>query len=103
MTAATVLYGVGYAVWLLVAPTPAPVQYTAHQGDGPAVLTYDPARGWVGSEACPWGCYSQAGQEHWLLRGQFAVSTLADLGVTIRRDGVPIVQCYRLFTQPVCE
>ena len=91
------LFNAALALHLLAPPSAMPVQYTATSPQVAGSLTFDPARGWVGTDQCPWGCYVAAGVPVWLLRGEVDVEALASLQVTIRRDGVPVVDCFRFF------
>lgn len=85
------------AVSLLAPAVDHPVEYTATNPAG-AVLVYSPDVGtWVGRDACPWGCYNEADKPVQLLQGEISLQTLADLQVTIRRDGVPVVSFWHFF------
>lgn len=85
------------AVTLLAPPVDHPVEYTATDPNG-AVLVYSPDVGtWVGRDACPYGCYNEADKPVQLLVGEVDLQTLAQLQVTVRRDGVPVVSFWQFF------
>lgn len=91
------------ALHLLAPPSAMPVQYTATSPVVAGALAFDPARGWVGADQCLWGCYVPSGVTVQLLQGEVDVEALAGLEVTIRRDGVPVVDCFRFYGGvPVC-
>lgn len=97
------IFTAALALHLLAPPSAMPVQYTATSPVLPYTLTFDPARGWVGTDQCPWGCYVAADVPVQLLQGEVDVEALASLDVTIRRDGVPVVDCFRFYGGvPVC-
>lgn len=92
-----VLLSAVLAVSLLAPPVDHPVEYTATDPNG-AVLVYSPDVGtWVGRDACPYGCYNQADKPVQLLVGEVDLQTLAQLQVTVRRDGVPVVSFWTFF------
>jgi len=92
-----VLLSAVLAVTLLAPPVDHPVEYTATNPDG-ALIVYSPELGgWVGRDACPYGCYNAADKPVYLLAGEVDLSTLADWQVTIRRDGVPVASFWRFF------
>lgn len=91
-----VLLSILYAVTLIAPPVDHPVEYTATNPAG-ATIVYSPERGWVGRDACPWGCYVQADVPVQLLGGELDLQALADLQVTVRRDGVPVVSFWHFF------
>lgn len=92
-----VLLSFALAVTLLAPPVDHPVEYTATDPNG-AVLVYSPDVGtWVGRDACPYGCYNQADKPVQLLVGEVDLATLAQLQVTVRRDGVPVVSFWQFF------
>ncbi len=85
------------AVTLLAPPVDHPVEYTATDPNG-AVLVYSPDVGtWVGRDACPYGCYNEADKPVQLLVGEVDLQTLAQLQITVRRDGVPVVSFWQFF------
>ena len=85
------------AVTLLAPPVDHPVEYTATDPNG-AVLVYSPDVGtWVGRDACHYGCYNEADKPVQLLVGEVDLQTLAQLQVTVRRDGVPVVSFWQFF------
>lgn len=84
------------AVTLVAAPVNHPVEYTATDPNGTTIV-YSPEKGWVGRDACPYGCYNEADKPVRLLQGEVDLSTLADWQVVIRRDGVPVVSFWRFF------
>lgn len=97
------LFNAALALHLLAPPSAMPVQYTATSPVVAGTLTFDPAHGWVPTEQCPWGCYVAAGVPVRLLQGELDVEALASLEVTVRRDGVPVVDCFRFYGGvPVC-
>lgn len=97
------IFTTALALHLLAPPSAMPVQYTATSPQVPHALAFDAARGWVGADQCFWGCYVAAGVPVQLLQGEVDVEALASLEVTIRRDGVPVVDCFRFFGGvPVC-
>lgn len=92
-----VLLSAVLAVSLLAPPVDHPVEYTATDPNG-AVLVYSPDVGtWVGRDACPYGCYNEADKPVQLLVGEVDLATLAQLQVTVRRDGVPVVSFWTFF------
>lgn len=98
------IFTAALALHLLAPPSAMPVQYTATSPQVAGSLTFAPARGtWVSTSECFWGCYVAAGVPVQLLQGEVDVEALASLEVTIRRDGVPVVDCFRFYGGvPVC-
>jgi len=85
------------AVTLQAPPVDHPVEYTATAPNG-ALIVYSPELGgWVGRDACPWGCYNEADKPVQLLVGEVDLQTLATWQVTIRRDGEPVVSFWTFF------
>lgn len=91
-----VLLNLLMAVTLWAPPIDHPVEYTATDPNGTTIV-YSPEGGWVGRDACPWGCYVQADVPVQLLQGEVDLATLASWGVTIRRDGKPVVSFWHFF------
>lgn len=92
-----VLLSTMMAVSLLAPPVDHPVEYTATNPAG-ALIVYSPeAGGWVGRDACPYGCYNEADKPVQLLVGEVDLATLAAWEVTIRRDGEPVASFWTFF------
>ncbi|CAN7475701.1 hypothetical protein LJR118_003261 [Acidovorax sp. LjRoot118] len=82
-------------VLLTMPPTPQPVTYTATSGA--TTLGYSSVAGWVPAEQCFNRCHTIANEPVPLLRGELSLADMADLGIVIRRDGVPVLSFWRFF------
>lgn len=97
------LFDAAMAVYLFMQPYPLPARYTASEPGG-AAFVFDPQRGWISPADCGQGCWVPAGTDARLLFGEFGLQTLADLNVTISRNGEPVFWCYKFFgDRPVCS
>ena len=82
-------------VLLTMPATPQPVTYTATSGA--TTLGYSSVAGWVPAGQCFNRCHTLAGQKVVLLRGELSLADMADLGIVVRRDGVPVLSFGRFF------